>query len=157
MRRFLDFKIKIKFEKIHSARSSINILKRPNSFFSNVKIEIFFLKIASKVKKNVIRISKIKRTQKWKRISKNFRSKKCFASSNMTLMNVAVYNLFFQTKKREIIRYFFLKTLTIKFKKILTFLLISKSFFLKNFTTWLMCSSKLRRTNWRRIENTIIK
>ena len=86
-----NVKIKISFEKINSADLSIITLKQITSLFSSVeKKEENEMKIASKVEKNVVRISKIKLIKKIKRISKSFRSKECLALSNMISIDVAV-------------------------------------------------------------------
>ena len=98
MRYKKNVKFKINFEKINSADLSIIILKRITSSFSSVKNEKKKMKIALKIKKNVVRILKIKSIKKIKRTSKNFRLKEYLTSSNMTFVNFIAYNFFSKQK-----------------------------------------------------------
>ena len=98
MRHKTDVELKINFEKINFANSSIITLQRTSSSFSSVKNGKKKIKIASKRKKDVIRISKIKSNKKIKRTSKDSRSKECLTSSNMTFVNVVAYNFFSKQK-----------------------------------------------------------
>ena len=99
-------KSQINFEKINSISSSINIMKRKTSSSSSIKNEEKekkeknekmknSSKMKKEMKKEMISISKVKKN---KRVSKNARSKNCFASSDMIFVNAAVYNLLFKQK-----------------------------------------------------------
>ena len=107
MRHKTDVEFKINFEKINFADSSIIILKRTLSLFLNVKNKKIKNKIASKVKKDVVRISKIKLNKKIKRTSKDFRSKKCLTLSNMIFVSVVAYNFLSKQKNVKLFVIFF--------------------------------------------------
>ena len=94
MRYKIDVKLKINFEKTNSVDSSIIILKQTLSSFSSMKNEKWKkkLKVALKIEKNVVRISKIKSIKKNKQTQRNSRSKECLTSSNMTFVNVVAYD-----------------------------------------------------------------
>ena len=89
------------FEKINSISSSINIMKRKTSSSSSIENEKKEeMKNDSKEKKEVIRISKVKQSKRTSKdvSSKVFRSKDCFASFDMTFVDVVVYNLLSKQK-----------------------------------------------------------
>ena len=90
------------FEKINFISSSISIMKQKTFSFSNIENEEKkeMKKKGKKKEKKKIRISKIKQS---KRVSKNtrsriFRSKDCFASFDITFVDVVVYNLLSKQK-----------------------------------------------------------
>ena len=111
-----NVKSQTNFEKISFISLSISIRKRKtfSSSFSSIENEKKekiknSSKKKKKMKKKMIRISKVKQN---KRTSKNasskvFRSKDCFASSDITFVDVVVYNLLSKQKKCETFRHFF--------------------------------------------------
>ena len=108
MRHFFHLEIKIKFEKINSADSSIRILKQRISFFSNLENREKKRENPNCFeKKKVVRISKIKSIKKMKRISRNFRSKECLTSSNTIFVDVATYNFLSKQKNVKLFVIFF--------------------------------------------------
>ena len=109
-------------EKISSISSSINIMKRKTSSFSNIENEkkkekknnSKKKKEKKEMKKKVIRISKIKQSKRASKdtrsknvSSKVFRLKDCLASFDMIFVNVVVYNLFSKQKNVNLFVIFF--------------------------------------------------